>query len=1100
MGEIKFVRAGGSGTIRLNNMRINPFAQLATPNICWYAGRPLTVSVNVTTSGPGGAFNAGTTFSVQRSDENGNFSSNRTQNIYGTLTPVDPNGATTFTVSTTFPDLYSTTGTKDLGSNYGYRVLSSDLPVVSPKITNSMYYIINPGPETLEPNFLTLVTVTSHGGTTSYWGYRYASNATLITKIAGTDNMATYTPAMNNFPGAGEYYLVAVSTSGCVSNEKKIFVNCSGTGNLVKNGTFSSRGPVGKLNDMDGDGSIEAADGDFFTEYTQRDPAEQRVQDQEGYMTWGSFTISNNPDLYWRGFCDMTDMSKRAPTKSATPNKKGEYTDIDGGNMLIGDGSPDGSKILWGQKITGLKHNTNYVFTFWGASLHATMANALQFAIYVDCYRLGDDIADSYASSCNWTKYSVQLNTGSATELTLSIGNISVNGNGNDVGIDNIEFYECANSSMPAVNFNQMQKFVWLGYSSDWFNSDNWGVCAPRLPTCGDDVIIPANLEVGRVYPVIAGTYPTRNPTSHNTYTGNNINGATTDTNLSVNLPGTFPQVRSIVLEAGATLTINDNQNLRICGNMINNGNINTKSTGSITFFGNAAQSISGAGTFNNLTVDQGVKNSIRGRVNMTSDVKVNGLLDLRKAEDILVINGNTLYLNGSLSNNTGTITGSNTSRLVVGGAGDVGGSLLLTSPDRTLAALTMNRTPNGQLTLGTPLMLVGGANALTLTNGLINTTSTNLLTLNATSTVTGGDSFVSGGSNASHVNGPMAKVTTATSNFTFPVGNVGALGQIGITPTATTQTTHTARYFRQNPITTISDQVTPPLKHISGLEYWTMDRSSGSGGRVTLHWTSYSDVAATTGFWQELRVARYTGSVTGITPLGINTWENQGPGTSMGTNLVVSPGASYNSGYVTSDVVTGFGPFTLSSTIPNNPLPIELVSLKATPTPESKINLSWITASERNTSHFLVQHSTNGKVFRTIGKLQASGESTAASSYQFVHINPAGFNYYRLSSVDQDASSRLSSIVTAQLQAGQLPPPLLYPNPGDGKQLFVKTAYQQSVSVSISSIVGVEVFRQLVLPQQGVLSLRPNLSEGTYLVSLKEGNRISHFKLVVKQ
>jgi hypothetical protein len=45
-----------------------------------------------------------------------------------------------------------------------------------------------------------------------------------------------------------------------------------------------------------------------------------------------------------------------------------------------------------------------------------------------------------------------------------------------------------------------------------------------------------------------------------------------------------------------------------------------------------------------------------------------------------------------------------------------------------------------------------------------------------------------------------------------------------------------------------------------------------------------------------------------------------------------------------------------------------------------------------------------------------------------------------------------------------------------------------------------VEVFRQSLLPQQGLLSLRPNLPQGTYLVSLKEGNISSHFKLIVKQ
>jgi hypothetical protein len=728
---------------------------------------------------------------------------------------------------------------------------------------------------------------------------------------------------MANFPGPGEYYLVAVSSSNCISNEKKIIVNCSGIGNLIRNGDFSRVGQIGVglgLGDVDGDGAIIAANGDFESDYIPRDPGDTEFDGRGvGSMQWGSFTVGLNPKAYWSGFCDMNDGSKRAPTK--TLNKKNEYVNVDGGNMLIGDGDPNGSRILWRQRISGLKQNTNYVFTFWGASLHATLANALQFAIYVDCYRLGDDIADNYASSCNWTKYSVQLNTGNATALTLSIGNISVNGNGNDVGIDNIEFYECADNSRPVTNFNQMQKFVWLGYSSDWFNSDNWGVCAPRLPTCGDDVIIPADLPAGRVYPVIARSYPTRAQASYNVYNGNNIRGATTDANISVNLPGTAPQVRDILIEVGAVLTIIDDQNLRICGNMVNHGSINTNSTGNITFFGNATQNISGTGSFNNVTVDQGAKNLVQGRVTQISDIKVNGLLNLRKAEDALVLNGNILYLNGRLSSNPGTITGSNTSRLVVEGTGDVGGPLLLTASNRTLAALTMARTFNGQLTLGTPLTLVGGANALTLTSGLVTTTPATLLTLNATSTVAGGSRFKSGGSDGSHINGPMVKVTTDTTNFTFPVGDLGALGEIGISPSNFTQTTFTAKYFRQNPITNISGQIELPLTHISGLEYWALERSSGSSGRVTLHWTSYSDVAATPGFWQELRVARYTGiTSTGITPLGIADWVNQGPGTTTGTNSVVSPGANYNSGYVTSNVVTTLVPLPWPVRFPTTP------------------------------------------------------------------------------------------------------------------------------------------------------------------------------------
>jgi hypothetical protein len=193
------------------------------------------------------------------------------------------------------------------------------------------------------------------------------------------------------------------------------------------------------------------------------------------------------------------------------------------------------------------------------------------------------------------------------------------------------------------------------------------------------------------------------------------------------------------------------------------------------------------------------------------------------------------------------------------------------------------------------------------------------------------------------------------------------------------------------------------------------------------------------------------------------------------------------------------FGAFTLASTIPNNPLPVELVSLKATPTQDGKVNVSWITASERNASHFLVQHSTDGRHFRTLGQVEATGETTKAHGYQFLHDKPAPFNYYRLRSVDKDASSSLSPMVTAQLQADVLPAPLLYPNPSDGKQLFVRTAYPDKVTVSITSLVGVQVFRRSILPQQGLLSLRPNLPSGTYLVALQEGNLTTHVKLIVE-
>jgi hypothetical protein len=160
-----------------------------------------------------------------------------------------------------------------------------------------MYYIINPGPETLDLNYPTLTAVTSAGLSTSYWGLRFTSGA-LAQKIAGSDNKVSYTPVMSDFPGAGEYFLVAVSTSGCISNEKKILVNCSGTNsNKVINGTFDQVGKVGVgLGDINGNGVIEFGQGEFESDYIQRDPADTESDGTGvGTMQWGSFTVGTNP-------------------------------------------------------------------------------------------------------------------------------------------------------------------------------------------------------------------------------------------------------------------------------------------------------------------------------------------------------------------------------------------------------------------------------------------------------------------------------------------------------------------------------------------------------------------------------------------------------------------------------------------------------------------------------------------------------------------------------------------------------------------------------------------------------------------------------------
>ena len=91
-------------------------------------------------------------------------------------------------------------------------------------------------------------------------------------------------------------------------------------------------------------------------------------------------------------------------------------------------------------------------------------------------------------------------------------------------------------------------------------------------------------------------------------------------------------------------------------------------------------------------------------------------------------------------------------------------------------------------------------------------------------------------------------------------------------------------------------------------------------------------------------------------------------------------------------------------------------------------VQLKWQTASESNTSKFIVQRSADAKNFADINTVSAIGNS--ANSYRFVDPHPLnGINYYRLMIVDNIGSSTYSKTVDANLSIKNIHF-LIYPNP----------------------------------------------------------------------
>jgi len=97
------------------------------------------------------------------------------------------------------------------------------------------------------------------------------------------------------------------------------------------------------------------------------------------------------------------------------------------------------------------------------------------------------------------------------------------------------------------------------------------------------------------------------------------------------------------------------------------------------------------------------------------------------------------------------------------------------------------------------------------------------------------------------------------------------------------------------------------------------------------------------------------------------------------------------------------------------NPLPVKLADFTATfNQDQSKVQLQWATVTETNSSHFVVEKSTDGASFTETGMVITEGNSIERKDYSFtdnIANVKATVLYYRLKQVDIDGKSELSSV-----------------------------------------------------------------------------------------
>jgi hypothetical protein len=504
------------------------------------------------------------------------------------------------------------------------------------------------------------------------------------------------------------------------------------------------------------------------------------------------------------------------------------------------------------------------------------------------------------------------------------------------------------------------------------------------------------------------------------------------------NLPAVLSSAscKNLTLNSGFKLKVYTGDDIVVKGNLTNNGLIIGDSTSFVFEGSNVSLCGTGTAVYKTMTVLPGVNFTLNKNISLSG----------------------YLVVDGTLSATGKTISFVGPSPSVISGSGSI-----------VLGDLVQNKD-NSYTRLESPVTINGN---LTLTNGVIYTSPSSMLTIsnNATS---------GSGNKLSYVDGPMKKVGDEA--FVFPLGNNGVWARCGISAPTLASDEFVAQYF-SNPYSNTDSILasSPVMVNVSKVEYWTCERSGGSSNvSVTLYWED--NVRSDFSDYTSLVVASWDGS----------RWDN------AGTSAIVP----LSQGSITSEVQSSFNQFTFGSVSNTNPMPIGLTNFTAVLSVQQIVDLNWQTATETNNRDFTVQKSADGMNYETVAVVEGAGTSLVTHSYHVSDAEPFdGVTYYRIRQTDNDGKSTYSSVRVIQFENNRSDVQL-YPNPSNGESITVGLPGSGKIQrVAIYNSMGQQVYQsELAGPDNASMLVETNqLPRGVYTVVAVGDERSYKKKLVIE-
>jgi hypothetical protein len=387
---------------------------------------------------------------------------------------------------------------------------------------------------------------------------------------------------------------------------------------------------------------------------------------------------------------------------------------------------------------------------------------------------------------------------------------------------------------------------------------------------------------------------------------------------------------------------------------------------------------------------------------------------------------------------------------------------------------LGINKT-SGNLQL-TKTVSVSGT--IYLQSGLINTSDAISLIF------TGNDIFsplnqfgeINAGWEKSFINGPMKWETNIATTQIIPIGKSPVFAPVKMQKLNTGFAAYLLEYF-PTPYVALVPVSSPPLDHISKIEYWeikTDPASTSPDAGIGLSWRPESGVGNTITDRNDLRITQFENRGMGL------RWEEL-----SGPNQT-----SFNGNYgqiISNQAISNFSVYTLASASKFNILPISGIRLNSFLRNE-KVDLIWAIEGDELVSHYTIEKSKDGRTFSSIEIIDASHDKKN-QSHNFTDINPyPGLNYYRIRVNTVTDSTQVSGISFQFLS--QKTEPMIYPNPVIDQLTLYFPEASSIFECMIVNYIGLLTEKKFFLQgKYNSISVK-NLPSGRYSLILKHQNK----------